>query len=749
MISEKSNENDKILEQLEININSYLDEKLREGLLRKELYQQAKDNTIINVKDWLNDEFICKHSPGIRNGIFNAIKEKRWEDIVSAFSSEIAFGTTGIRGLACYSQKDVDMLHECGIDAPIIRGPNTINDIEYLLKSASLAKYAIANGLKSVAIGYDSRIRGEEFAELIAKAFLGYGLKVFLFDEACPYPELTFSIPTVGAELGVLISASHNDKRYNGYKICSKSGAQIDVVTRNQIYLDFISKITTSDIKLKELKNAGDKLVFLGGSEKIPGKNYFGSELIDMHTKHINHIKQFILDKDMLAKWVGDLSVGYCAFYGAGCKSVPRILGELGIKGLSIVNEMNRLDGTFPCFHLYQQPDPGDPVAANISVENFKKEYSDEKFKETDIMVTTDPDADRTGLVVKVPDNQKEIYKEISQYSQSMENGLKEMLPGHKKRTDYDWYLLSSDDSLSILFWYRLHKMRELNNGKIPDVEKSFIAINATTTDALTKLAAKNGIGVVQSWVGFVFLSKCVDLVWEGMPLDPVKQHDFLFKTYNMDKNRSINIGIMEQSSGFTILGGKPLPGQFIGVNGNTRDKDGILTSSLFIELLAYAKSVGKSIIELLDEHVYLDPEVGLFATYVENSPYWGQFEGPTGLSKKIGILKKADSIYDKFNNGEGLTIAGKEVKSIKRYATGKYDEVHLWKGFPDEGFQFYFDDEELNFVIARASGNSHCIRFHVQLHSQPTRDNLFETKKSQYNKAKEIAAELRRMCGA
>ncbi len=702
-----------------------------------------------NIREWVNDEFINEHSPNVITGLFDAVKEKRWEDIIFAFSDDMPFGTTGIRGQACFNQDDVTKFMKYGIDAPIIRGPNTINDVVLLIRAAGLSMYANDNGLGSIAIGYDSRINGKAFADILARLCIAYGIKVFLFDESCPYPELTYAIPTIGADLGILISASHNDKRYNGCKLSTKTGAQIDVVQRDKIYNDYISKVTTKDLKLKPLSKAGDKLVFLGGSEKLADRNYFGSKLVDMHTMHINHIKEFILDKKLLSEWVDRMKIGYCAFYGAGYKSVPRIMAELGLKNLKIVNEMNRLDGTFPCFHLYQQPDPGDSVAANIAVEQFKKEYSDKEFNELDAMITTDPDADRFGLMIKVPEDQKDVYKRISMHPEALTKNLKEIIPGYAPRTDYSWYLLTPDDALSLLFWYRLEKMKEENNGILPDADKSFIAINHTTTDTLTKLAKKNGIGVVRSWVGFVFLSKCVEMIWDGETLDPIKHHMFLLNTMDMNKERSINLGVMEQSSGFTILGDKPLPGKYLGVKGHTRDKDGILTTTLLMEVVAYAKSKGKNLIELLDENIYLDPDIGFFANYVESSPYWGQFEGPSGLTKKIRIFKKIDVLYDKFNSEKELTIAGKKVVSIGRYATGKYDEIHLWKGFPDEGLQFNFDEEKLNYVIVRASGNSHCIRFHVQLHAKPDRSNLKQTKAELYDKAKEIATELRTLCGA
>ncbi len=738
-----------VLDGLDREINLYLESKLKSGEIREELYRKAKENTMRNIRKWVGDAYIIENSPGFLEGFLQAVKEKRWEEIIYAFSDDISFGTAGIRGLACFNEDDVNKFKELGFNAPIIRGPNTINDIVLLLKSAGLAKYARDRGFKSIVIGYDSRINGREFAELISKLFLSFGINVYLFDEACPYPELVYAVPTIGADLGVLISASHNDKRYNGYKISSKTGAQIDIEQRNVVYNDYIRKTTTKDIRLKGFEYSGKSLVFLGGSEKLEGNDYLGKGLVDMHTKHINHIKNFIIDKGMFSRWADKINLGYCAFYGAGYKAVPRILRELGIKNIRIVSEMNRLDGTFPCFHLYQQPDPGDSVANNVAAEQFKKEHSEEAFKNLDVMISTDPDADRVGFAVKVPENQKWVYRKISGRPENLENNLKEMLHGYKKRADYDWYLLTADEAFSLLFWYRLHKMKEMNNGVLPDAEKSFIVINHTTTDALERLAQKHGVGVVTAWVGIMFMSKCVEKIWNREVLDPEKDHDYVLSTTGMDGDRCINLGLMEQSSGMTIMGGRPPPGKYLGENGHTRDKDGILAAVIFTELVAYAKSKGKNIIDLLDENVYLDPDIGFFANYYEASPYWGQFEGPTGLSKKISILKRADKLFEDFNSGKEFVFAGKKVVSMERYATGKYDELHGWKGFPDEGIRFFFDKERLSYMTIRPSGTSHCLRFHIQLHADVSKSNLLEKKAETYQKAKEIVAEVRKMCGA
>jgi phosphoglucomutase len=196
-------------------------------------------------------------------------------------------------------------------------------------------------------------------------------------------------------------------------------------------------------------------------------------------------------------------------------------------------------------------------------------------------------------------------------------------------------------------------------------------------------------------------------------------------------------------------MGGKPLPGQHLGQGGHTRDKDGLLATVIFSELVAYAKSKGKSLIELLDEKVYLDPDIGFYVTLYEPSPYWGQFEGPTGLSKKIEIMRKLDKLREDFENGKELVMAGHPVVSVERYAAGKYDALHNWKGFPEEGIRFFFDKEKKSFLTVRPSGTSHCLRFHMQMHADVNKENLLEKKLETTKNAKAIVAHIRKLVGA
>ena len=231
---------DELKKLITLEVNNYLNQKYREGKLTEEIYRDAKKKVVPNIINWMKDKNIAKVSPNVIKGIKKAIINKRWEDIIYAFLDDIAFGTAGIRGLAALTEQELAEFSKYGIGARILKGPNTINDVVLLLKSAGIANYAAKNNLKKIVIGYDSRIQGEVFAHLIAKTFLARGLKVYLFDEATPFPELTFAVPFLKADVGIFISASHNDKRYNGYKITSNTGAQLDIEERNYIYENFI-----------------------------------------------------------------------------------------------------------------------------------------------------------------------------------------------------------------------------------------------------------------------------------------------------------------------------------------------------------------------------------------------------------------------------------------------------------------------------------------------------------------------------
>ena len=157
------------------------------------------------------------------------------------------------------------------------------------------------------------------------------------------------------------------------------------------------------------------RLTWLGGRSPLPGHDYFGREssLLDVHSAHIAQVRSFLLDPGLLAPdGPAPLKVAYAAFNGAGRRAVPRILGELGVKDLHSIRRLDPLDGLFPAFRdtpgFEQQPDPGDPRAAAIAMAELKADGAD--WAATDLLIGTDPDADRCGVVVHPPRGQERLF---------------------------------------------------------------------------------------------------------------------------------------------------------------------------------------------------------------------------------------------------------------------------------------------------------------------------------------------------
>jgi phosphoglucomutase len=749
MQSEGTQDLGSLLESARQGIKEYLDSARQQDRIDQQSYEQATRNTLPSLQQWLQDEPIRAISPGVREGLCKAISAERWEELVNAFRQWARFGTGGIRGMMAFGRQSIERLKEEGIGAPILRGPNTINDVVLLLTSAGVAKFGKEQQppFDKVVIGYDSRIRGSDFAAVVAQLFLAYDYTVYFFDEPVPYPEMTFAIPSkdIKADLGILISASHNDYRYNGYKLSCSNGSQFDPKQRDEMYNKYIATATTEDIKLRPFEEAAkDKLIFLGGEQRVDGFDYLGREhlVLNIHEQHREHVKTFLLSEDLPRQEreaAEPLRIAYCAFHGAGRRAVPRLLGEVGFTDVKVITEggLNDLDGLFPSFcsdpGREQQPDPGDPRAAHTAVEAFKRQYG--SIDNFDILIGTDPDADRCGVVVKVPSDQQSLYG------------------------GQEWVLLPADEMWALLLWYRLHREIE-KHGQVQDADKKFVVLSHTTSEGIILLARKHGLGVVKTWVGFAALAAAVRDVWEGKEIPPLVEgrerpssslcHPFVCECQGMDQTRSINVAAMEQSNGFSILGGPPPDQRSLGVGGHVRDKDGTMAALLVAEIAAWAKQQGTTLYELLDKHVHLDPDVGLFVTRYEPDPIDGEYPGIQGDRKKKNILVRALACHQRALEG-GLAIAGLEVTSAAIYRTGKYDAIYQPTDdfqFPDEGVRFYFGSK-LNHATVRPSGTGNSLRFHVQLHDPEPQANLVGKKRDLRAKAEAIVDHLREILEA
>lgn len=739
-----------LLATAESGIDDYLNNALNKGHISPEQYETTHRNTYPNLKNWFEDPNIDRLSPNLKTGLAHAINDARWEAIVNAFRQALRFGTGGIRGMMGFDRDSIVRLKNEGLDAPILKGPNTINNIVLLKTSAGVAQFGKSAGraFDRIVIGYDSRVRGGDFARVIAELFLAYGYTVYLFDEPCPYPEVTFAIPfeKIKAHVGILISASHNDYRYNGYKLSCGNGSQFDPAERDQMYDQFIAKATTDEIKLTSLSEAPEgKLYFLGGDQPVEGVDYFGQadKLINVHAAHRDHMVSFLMTDDLAAQQAAadPLRIGFCAFHGAGRKAVPRLLSEVGFRDIRPVhkNGLNDLDGLFPSFcsdpGRERQPDPGDPRAAETAVHAFKEEYPGE-FGNIDILIGTDPDADRCGIVVKVPPEQRHLYD------------------------GREWALMPADEMWALLIWYRLH--RELEKyGHIKDAEKKFITLSHTTTDAIVRVARNNGLGVIKTWVGFASLAASVRDVWngtmhndlvEGRPSpDAELCHPFIMEFQDMNTRRSYNYAALEQSNGFSLLGDPPPDHQSLGVGGHVRDKDGTFAALLCAEVAAWAKQQGTTLYELVDRNIYLDPDVGLFVNHYEPDPLDGEYPGIQGDRKKVDILNTALELFRRASR-EDVTIGGRKVLTTSMYRTGKYDRLYPPFGdfvFPDEGVRFFFSEDRLDHLTVRPSGTGNSLRFHTQLHADIDESSLINRKADLRAEALRITDDIRDQLGA
>ncbi len=770
-----------LLQQATAGIESYLTSERDAGRIAGNYFEDAITKTIPNLKKWLLADELDRISPGLRDGLRQAIVDKQWRALTNAYSRDVGFGTGGIREKMGAHRGEVLRLKEEGIHASIIKGPNTINDVIYLLTAAGTAKFGIERKppLSKVVVGYDSRVRGQDFAGLIASLFLAYDYTVYLFDEACMYPSVTYAVPTLKADVGVFISASHNDFRYNGYKLSCQNGSQFDPAERDKLYQDYISTVQFSDIKTLALADAPqDKLWFLGGvkpstprliedgqhkglplADPLPNNAalYAGREnrIIDLHTMHTEHIKTFLLDREGIAKATQAITIGYCAFNGSGRTAVPRLLAEVGFNNVKRIMKLDALDGMFPAFcsdpGQEQQPDPGDWRAADIAIDAFKQEHSS-SWDDLDLIIGTDPDADRCGVIVKIPEHQRKAYPH----------------PGTGELRDYS--LLSADEAWSLILWQRLtHDVEK--HGHVVDAEKKFITLSHTTTDLLTRVARKFGLGVLKTWVGFAQLAAGCRAAWDlhqGQDTPGLTENG-QFPTYVEgrrkpddttcnrtihsweamdDTKRSINIAALEQSNGFSLLGGVPKDSRSLGEGGHVRDKDGPFAAVLMAELAQFAKENDTNLLDLLDEKLYMDPDIGLFATHYEPDPMDGEYEGLAGYTKKRGILNKAEALFADVSSNP-FEIGGQRVKSATVYRTGKYDRLN-WEGFPDEGYRFFFDDDRLSHLTLRPSGTSNALRFHVQLFGgHPSREELINRKAVLRATAIQMVKDLRSLIGA
>jgi len=302
---------------------------------------------------WLTDAYFDEKTREELKGI-----EGNEKEIEDRFYKELEFGTGGLRGV-------------------IGAGTNRMNIYTVRKATQGLANYIISQGGKDrgVAIAYDSRRMSPEFADEAALCLAANGIKAYVFDALRPTPELSFALRKLGCISGIVITASHNPPEYNGYKAYWEDGAQVTAPRDKEIITEV--KNVTDYHQVKTMDKA--EAVKLGLYQVI------GKEIDDAY---MVELKKQIIHPDIIKEVADDIRIVYSPFHGTGNVPVRRILSELGFKHVYVVPEQELPD---PDFTTLEYPNPEDPKAFTLALKLAKE-------KNADIVLATDPDADRLGI---------------------------------------------------------------------------------------------------------------------------------------------------------------------------------------------------------------------------------------------------------------------------------------------------------------------------------------------------------------
>lgn len=355
------------------------------------------------------------------------IKDDKIE-IEDRFYKELEFGTAGLRGI-------------------IGAGLNRMNRYTVGRATQGLANYILSEGSKDkgVVISYDSRKMSKEFSMQTALILCANGIKAYLFENLRPVPELSFAVRELKCAAGVMITASHNPPKYNGYKVYQDDGSQI-VDPIDKIIIRNVKDITDfSSIKEISKKEAMDK-----GLLEIVGTS--------MDDKYLKVLKEEVLNTDIMKEQGKDIKVVFTPLHGTGNTVIERLLTELGIQNLYVVPEQSKPDGNFP---TVDYPNPEDKKAFKMALELAEK-------VDADIVLATDPDADRLGVFAK-----------------------------DTKTNEYIEY--TGNMSALLIAEYRINEMKKQN--KLPN--NGMLIKTVVSSDLADAIAKENNLECIEVLTGF------------------------------------------------------------------------------------------------------------------------------------------------------------------------------------------------------------------------------------------------------
>ena len=347
--------------------------------------------------------------------------------LIDAFYQNLEFGTGGLRGIMGAGTNRMNKY---------IVGMATQGFANYLLKAFPEGKQL------SVVVGHDCRNNGRLFAETVAAIFSANGIKVYLFESLRPTPEVSFAIRHLHAQAGVNVTASHNPKEYNGYKAYWEDGAQV-LAPHDKGIIDEVNKVKMEDVKLQAVP---ELIEIIGG---------------EVDYDYMQAVHEAMIDQDVILRQK-DLNIVYSAMHGAGRVIVPLCLRSWGFQNIHVVPEQMVIDGNFP---TVVSPNPENAEAMTLGMKMGTR-------LNADLVVATDPDADRLAIVCR--DNKGE------------------------------WMIINGNQTCAMFCYYIIRNKKALGTLK----DNDFLVKTIVTTEVIAEMAKKNHVELRDCYTGFKWIAR-------------------------------------------------------------------------------------------------------------------------------------------------------------------------------------------------------------------------------------------------
>ena len=556
------------------------------------------------AKIWTN----APYDKDTQDEINELIKNNNENELKDRFYKDLEFGTGGLRGV-------------------IGAGTNRINNYTIGRATQGVANYILKNGKKEkgVIIARDSRRFSKEFAKETAKILVGNGIPVFFFEDIMPTPLASFAVRELNATAAVVITASHNPAEYNGYKVYWEDGGQI-IPPHDKNIIEEVNKVESVEMIKKADFDESQK------NEKI---TIIDEKIIKTY---IEKTEKITFDKSIDS----NIKILYTPIHGSGYKLVPQILNHFGFTDVVVLNSQKNPDGEFP---TVKSPNPEEQEALSLAIKEAIK-------IDAEIVLATDPDADRMGVAVNDGNN--------------------------------NFVMINGNQIGSMLAYYTL--LRHNENGTLKE------------NDAIIKTVVTTEL---QREIGESFNCK-VDEVLTGFKWIAAKIEEY--KTTG--SNRFLFGG--EESYGY-------LPADFV------RDKDAVLSSYLFADMVRWLKKNNKTVLEFLDE-IYI--KYNLYLEDLHTLTLKG-FDGAERISK----------IMQSFKDNSPSEIGDNKVVKVDDYN-------NKIKGLPASNvLQFYTEDGSK--ITMRPSGTEPKIKFYFSVKMKTEKQSIKDDKKILENKIIQLRKSL------